>query len=147
MDEQNTVPAGTRTFHVNLGPNAQLFMRGRVFRRLNRISIDGGRAGGRQQIDFGPRAFHDNTAPFPEIDLRHAQTLNIHGHAFQGTLAMTDVRQLSRLCFVCFGPSCLSMLHRYVVVSITECNSNCSASRIDRYMYVSLMTSDPTSHR
>lgn len=78
------VPSATRTFHVKLGSNAALSIRGKVFHRINRISIDGGAAGGRQQISFDPKAFHDNLAPFPEIDLKHAQKFNIHGNAFQG---------------------------------------------------------------
>lgn len=84
LDEQITVPTDARTFHVNLGSHSQLFIRGKVFRQLNRISIEGGRAG-RQQINFGERSFHDNAAPFPEINLRHVQTLTIHGNAFQGS--------------------------------------------------------------
>lgn len=93
------MPTVARTFHVDLGSNAQLLIRGRVFRQLNRISIDGGEAGGRQQIDFGSRAFHDNTAPFPEIDLKHAQTLNIHGNAFQGTSFESAIKPLMLCLF------------------------------------------------
>lgn len=84
LGDQNEVPKA-RSIHVVLGTSSQLFIKGGAFRKLNRISIDGQAAGGRQQINFGPRAFHDNIALFPEINLKHAQTLNIHGNAFIGT--------------------------------------------------------------
>lgn len=53
-----------------------------VNNKINRISIQGTHPYGQEHLEISSKAFHGNTGPFPEIEIRNVHTVLIQTNAF-----------------------------------------------------------------